>query len=209
MSFTNYAGIDYGAGTTNRDRETGIRYGVISIHALNEWALESFEADYGPPTCGTCGNELVEYDDEKHSDVQRYDDNDNPEDDGESLYVHGPGCADYACETCRTVCDSSEAYGDEPIGWDCTDPDYVASLDSYNDVFLTRSPYFTYAQFCSPCAPGAGHLENPTDRGGAKTYCFGHDWFPNNKAPYRVYEVATGRRIRGVKGRRNGSRRRK
>jgi hypothetical protein len=39
-------GIDYGMNKTNIDHTTGIRYGVINIGDLNEWAYESFEADY-------------------------------------------------------------------------------------------------------------------------------------------------------------------
>jgi hypothetical protein len=67
---------------------------------------------------------------------------------------------------------------------------------------LLRSPYYTYAQFCSPCVPGAGNLDAAVDIedtsvlqegiDGVKTYAFGHDWFEDGKAPYVVYRVDDG-----------------
>lgn len=168
-------GIDYGMGQTNIDRETGIRYGVMNANNehLTEWFWESVESDYGPPTCGECGNEAEDYDDEKHGE-----------------YEHGRGCADYACESCERVFDSDEAFGDEPVRHTIDDGEIRAIVDSYNDVMILKSPYYTHAAFCSPCAPGAVHLENDTPDG-EKGYCFGHEWFKNNTAPYPVYSVAT------------------
>ena len=62
------------------------------------------------------------------------------------------------------------------------------------DIFIIKSPYFTYAQYCSPCAPGAVYLMNPLSEkiDQNKGYCFGHDWFESGKAPYPVYDVKTG-----------------
>jgi hypothetical protein len=45
LKTTDYAGIDYGLGTTNIDETTGIRYGVISQHSLDPEALD--EIYYG------------------------------------------------------------------------------------------------------------------------------------------------------------------
>lgn len=168
-------GIDYGMGQTNIDKETGIRFGVIPMNDLAHWAWESFEDDYGDPTCPKCGNEAMEYDEECHCGF-----------DGEG--------SDYACEDCCYSFMSDEAFGDEVISSHLDDGEYVAQRDSDGDIFITKSPYYTHAQFCSPCAPGAGHLSHPVD-GGAKTYCFGHDWFEDGVAPYPVYEVATGKLV--------------
>lgn len=41
----------------------------------------------------------------------------------------------------------------------------------------------------SKLTPGAGNLDNPRNDG-PKTYCLGHDWFEDGKAPYPVYLVA-------------------
>lgn len=96
----------------------------------------------------------------------------------------------------------------EPLGWTLDDGEYLAESDSYGDIFVYRSPYYTHAQFCSPCAPGACHLENPTDKGGQRAYCFAPDWFEwwsemgiepagvyleiKTSCPYPVYRVKDG-----------------
>lgn len=76
--------------------------------------------------------------------------------------------------------------------------DYVYEEDGYqitgcltNDIIVIRSLYYTYAQFCSPCVPGAGNLDNAMSKesGAAKTYCLFHDWFEGGKAPYRLWRV--------------------
>jgi hypothetical protein len=167
-------GIDYGMGQTNIDKENGIRFGVIPMNDLGEFAWDSFEADYGPACCGKCGNEAVDFNSEAHSE-----------------YTRGRGCSDYACEGCEYVFDSSEAFGEEAVGHSLDDGEYKATADSQGDAFIMKSPYFTRAAFCSPCAPGACHLRNP-DADGERAYCFGHDWFDGDVAPYPVFSVATG-----------------
>ena len=166
-------GIDYGMGTTNIDRATGIRYGVIPAGDVCQAWADSSESDYGPPTCGACGNELTEADDTNDMEVED----------------------EFYCDTCETWCGSQDAYGDEPIAWTLDDGEYKATQRGDDtDIFILKSPYFTRAQFCSPCAPGACHLNHPTEDG-ERAYCFGHDWFEDGKAPYPVYSVATGELI--------------
>ena len=139
---TDYKGIDYGMGQVNVDKETGIRYGVISQNeVLQAWA-DSSEAYY---PCKEC--------------------------------EYRPGPDD---EPCEAMCEPSSFYID--------DKEYSAECGEMGDIFITKSPYYTKAQFCSPCAPGACYLMNPCE-GGEKAYCFGHDWFEDGKAPYPVYLV--------------------
>lgn len=78
----------------------------------------------------------------------------------------------------------------EPIGQELNTKEYQAH-DAFDGtcLFLVKSIYYTFTKFCSPCAPGAGDLDSPTDQG-VKTLCFGHDMFENNKAPYPVYRVS-------------------
>lgn len=168
------AGIDYGMGQTNIDRKTGIRFGVISSHEVCQSWSDSSESDYGEPHCPKCGNEANECKSEY------------------AKWEHAKHeCADYVCRSCRYVFGSESAFGDEPIAWILDDGEYKASqLGSDSDIFIVKSPYYTRAQFCSPCAPGAAYLMNPTDDG-PKAYCFGHDWFDDGKAPYPVYSVET------------------
>lgn len=106
------------------------------------------------------------------------------------------------CDDCDE-CDGCEIHkaGDycdaEPIGQEYTDKDYniIDCLD--NDLMVLKSPFFTWAQFCSPCVPGAGNLDTPTKKGiGVKCYCLGADWFDGQKAPYPVYSVETGKLVK-------------
>ena len=158
-----YAGIDYGHGLSNMDRDTGIRYGVINQNAehLGEWLHESIESIY-LPGCPHCGHHLDK-------------DFDAPDD----------------CPRCGSEVGEDEQWADEPVGWELIADGYLGELDSQGDLFITKSPYYTHAQYCSPCAPGAGHLENPCPSG-PKTYCLGHEWFEDG-TPYPVYSVETGK----------------
>jgi hypothetical protein len=181
-----YKGIDYGLGRTNIDPVTGCRYGVISQHSLADWFYDDYEGQYGDPTCPKCGETAINSE-EEHTRKQIDADYD----------AMAPwsmsGCGDYACTLCRILFDSSEAYGDDPIGFKLEDDDYTAvdCLDS--DVMILRSPYYTYAPFCSPCVPGAGNLdsaEGHTAEDGIRTLCFSHDLFEDRRAPYRVFRVS-------------------
>lgn len=177
MTSTSYAGIDYGLGQSNIDRNNGIRYGVVSINALNADAVYdgSFDEDYGEPTCPKCGNTVITYDDEKHGDYAEY----------------CSSCADYACEQCEHYLDSSDVlYSEEMLCMSYSKAGYqLNSAFDNTELFITKSPYYTFAQYCSPCAPGAGNINHPCDSG-PKTYCLDHEWFEDGKAPYRVYRVS-------------------
>ena len=91
---------------------------------------------------------------------------------------------------CKYAFDPDKAYPDFPLSWHLDDGEYLAeqASDSHVDIFVTKSPFYTRAQFCSPCAPGACYLLDSDDRH-EKAYCFGHDWFEGEIAPYHVYRV--------------------
>ena len=177
------AGIDYGLGQTNINRETGIRYGVISQHSVGQAWYDEAEADYGKPCCPKCGNEALEYDDER----------------AENWDAAKHECADFMCDGCEYVFGGDSAFGDEPLGWSFVDDDYdlVYCLDT--NIMVLKSPYYTPAKFCSPCVPGAGDLDNPVEDG-AKSYCLGHDWFEDSVAPYPVYSVESGQQVLPQRG---------
>lgn len=177
-------GIDYGRGLTNIDTATRIRYGVISQHSIMPEAMDDFDNDYGEPTCPKCGD-VVGY----VSDID-YDDTDYTK-------YRPSGCDDLVCHECKHTLDTSDAFEDEPLGWYLDDGEYQASNCLDSDIIITKSPYYTYAPFCSPCVPGAGNLDNGmTETDGdmssqwPKTYCFSHDWFESGQAPYRVFRVS-------------------
>ena len=175
------AGIDYGMGTVNVDRTNGIRYGVISQHSVVQAWADSAESEYGEPTCPECGGKVIEYDGEKHNEYA-------------APANKWSACADYACEWCEIIIDSQDACGDEPIGWNYSGDGYELTDCLDSAIFVLKSPFYTFAQFCSPCVPGAGDLDS-ADEDGAQTYCLGHDWFEDGKAPYRVFSVATDKEV--------------
>jgi hypothetical protein len=166
------AGIDYGLGQSNVDKKTGIRYGVISQHSVMPEAMEDFEQDYGEPTCHKCGNPAVDSSDPSVSDAD---------------WNSGK---DYACKDCEITFWSDYAFSEESLGFSYDKDGYQLTNCLDSDIFVLKSPYYTTAQFCSPCVPGAGNLDN-FESDGVKTYCLGHDWFDEGKAPYPVYSVAT------------------
>ena len=158
------SGIDYGMGQTNIDPETGIRYGVIPAQEVDYWDEEGSVE----PTCPKCGSANLDREDTNR--VKK-------------------GYHDYLCNDCNEVFDDEQAYHEFPINWHLDDGEYLAEQASDSvDIFVTKSPFYTHAQLCSPCAPGACYLLSPEDDG-EKAYCFGHDWFEGEIAPYRVYRV--------------------
>ena len=109
-------------------------------------------------------------------------------------------------EVMQAWCDSSEAVypeleESEEENYDCIEPlffeykeeGYKCEASEDGDIFITKSPFYTYAQFCSPCAPGACYLMSSIEEkdNNNKCYCFGHDWFDSGKAPYKVYDIKT------------------
>ena len=208
-------GIDYGFGKSNIDPQTGIRYGVISQHTVGEAWYDNAEAEYGEPHCPSCGDpatprrEDFDYAAEcgvfgcgcgkVHYPMELDEDGPCPDCGGPTTRMELTERdlhRDHMCHRCGIAFDNEDAYPDEPIGWFYVDDDYTATDCLDSDIMIVKSPYFTYAQFCSPCVPGAGNLDHPLPEGhGAKCYCFGHDWFENNKAPYRIWSVETGEEV--------------
>lgn len=116
----------------------------------------------------------------------------------------------YPCEDCE--CWNSETESCNYDEWDCEASEFVLDDGEYiatqsrddSDIFVIKSPFYTYAYFCSPCAPGACYLmspvsmedifdhENRTIRAiNNRCYCFGKDWFDGENAPYPIWRVDT------------------
>ncbi len=157
---TAYKGLDYGLGRANIDVQSGIRFGVIAQNSINLDILSEFESEYGEPHCPKCG-QAVEHDG-----------------------------LEYACADCSECFESEECFPDESLGISYDRDGYKIQDCLDSDLMILSSPYFTYAQYCSPCVPGAINLDSPMSADeGVKGYCLGHDWFDEDKAPYRVYRV--------------------
>ena len=194
MSKTHYA--DYGLKQSNIDRATGIRYGVISQNSLNHDALQDI------------------FDQGKNLDFENWQDAVKEKLRGAlkdyfGNYAH-LGKRSRLDQAVDHAFDTLEDHGlNDCYEENCDkyryDKDGITIETSDSDLFVTRSPFFTYAQFCSPCAPGACHLSNPLDmtegehkagfHANNKCYCLGHDWFDDERAPYPVYLVTTGELI--------------
>lgn len=177
---------DYGMGKTNIDHKTGIRYGVIPVDdVLQAWA-DSSEPEYADETEQMCG---------------------------ECQKMHEGNVGDLVECECGEEFELELSDFAEPMRHVLNDGEYEATQSADDtDIFITKSPYFTFAAFCSPCAPGACHLRNPLEpeppfqagqamdsvirhmsQQNNRCYCFGHDWFDEGKAPYTVFSVETNR----------------
>ncbi len=180
---TNYAGIDYGLGQSNMDSKTGIRYGLMGQNAetLNHDATEdiwqgrnlSFE-DYQEQAKKELRSALSDY----FSDSKW----------GEEKTSRLDDAVESAFEAVEQgISDNYQSDNDCHL----YEKDGYKIHTTESELWITLSPFYTHAQYCSPCAPGAGNLDTPCPDG-PKTYCLGHDWFEDSKAPYPVYSVATG-----------------
>jgi hypothetical protein len=166
MGATSYRGINYAFGLAcNVDTDTGIRYGVIPVNDVCQAWCDDAEPVYPDPACPACGNTIEDPDEVE------------------------------TCPHCETELGPDDCYAEDALEWYIDSDGYQATQSANDtDIFVVKSPYFTYAQFCSPCAPGACHLRSPLDEPheANKCYCLGHDWFEDGKAPYPVYRVGTG-----------------
>jgi hypothetical protein len=188
---TNYGGIDYGLGQSNVNLETGIRNGVISMNSINRDYTAEFEHEYPGPICPSCGNGIKASDDDTV-----FDGYNGGEQDAEPEWFDGK---DFTCIDCEKCYWSDQVYGEESTGWHYESDGYKLCDCLDNDIFVLESPYYTFAQYCSPCVPGAGNLDNPVEAGiGAKCYALGPEWFDDGKAPYTVYRVSDGIEVASV-----------
>lgn len=202
MAYTDYHGIDYGMGKTNVDPNNGIRNGVLLADlVLTVWSEESIP-DYGPACCPSCGNEAIDISEsgEDGTIPDLYGDPEGWEIDG----------FDLACPFCNRAFWFDELCCQEPLSFSVDGNEYSAVQDCDSPyIFFMRSPYYTFAQYCSPCAPGACYLANPTDGDGPKAYCPAPNWFEyyegndfvkctgeydgvKTSCPYPVYRVSDG-----------------
>jgi hypothetical protein len=160
------AGIDYSLGQSNVNTDTGIHYGVISPHNLSSWVEGEAEPVYPDSVkieCEHCG-EFFDTDNLCPDDYQD-------------------------CPECGKQFRARDLDNLEPIGWDYGQSEYTTESSDLG-IYIIKSPYYTRCKFCSPCCPGAGDLNSPTD-GGVKTYCFRYDMFDaDNPCPYPVYNVS-------------------
>jgi len=166
---------------TNYDEKTGIRYGVISPHSINQDALNDIYTNGTDPYYGEGIKEIKQH-------VQDF----------ISSYPYriSEGTQDSIRD--MLIEDFSDGYENPDGAIDYSDNEYDLHVSGDNfGIFVMKSPYYTYCRGCSPCAPGAGDLDSPmTSYIGAistnfdKALCLGTEWFDqDNPIPYRVFRV--------------------
>ena len=186
-----YYGMDFGMGDTNIDHVTGIRYGVIHHGTVGSFWYDESEGIYLTPKDSP---ELMESIKEGDTDfiISWFSDYGiSLDEDLERDLENGKLSAADVFEQLEYLYNKHA----EPEFFNYEKDGYYAQ-QGYDDpdIFILKSPYYTYGLFCSPCAPGAIDLDNPIWRDtpdNNKAYCFGHEWFESGKAPYRVFSVET------------------
>ena len=171
------AGIDYGMGQSNRDIQTGIRYGVISPHSVSPEALDEIYMQGDNLTHAAVRDDIKRVADAL-ADILR---------DCVSERYRQDIIDTTADAIIESANDSGHLDGDGDDTYRYDRDGYVIEASSLG-LFVTKSPYKTRARFCSPCAPGAGDLDSP-DADGVETYCLGADWFEDGEAPYPIENV--------------------
>lgn len=167
---TDYAGIDYSLGKSNFDPKTKARYGLLSMNSAASWLLGEMQPDYGSSIdvfCEECSNSWI---------------------------VEDISC-DVTCSQCgHEMPDYFEEF--DPVAWYYQDKEvFCGHSQESTELWVYRSEYFTYAQFCSPCMPGACNLDSPLDHRAPnnRCYCLPHEFFEEGIAPYPVFSVKTGK----------------
>ena len=228
----NYAGIDYsGLGSkANRDEATGIRYGVVSQNSINPDVMSDIWSEARDLSYEAAVEDIKQRlrDAVNSGDPRQY-----LQDSLEDMRLYTADIDEMEAIIRGQICSLedkvggmwdviSDTFGDQyqdngDRSWLWEKDGYTLSNCLQSDVFVSRSPYFTYAQHCSPCCPGALNLDNPFEglavpqgnhasfaedfkwnaeaAGFPACYCLGRDFFEGEKAPYEVFSVATGKRV--------------
>ncbi len=237
MSKTTYPGINYaGIGsTTNMDADTGIRYGVISQNSVMPESVDDiYHGSHSRDLAWEAGIEEAKQQIMRCYEEALYEDKKGELKKVLKNYVSERFIEDRLSELMDLF---SEMVSDPPGGkpnlpdvehvWAVVEQDFSDNAgehecsplyehDGYkitkcldSDLMILKSPYFTYASFCSPCVPGACNLDSSLDVGeiddkraaelgitSNKCYCLGGDWFDDDQpAPYPIYSVETGKLV--------------
>ena len=175
---------------SNYDEKTGIHYGVISPNSINQETLSDL--------CDKSTDTIYEESKKEFMDII-----DQLQD-----YV-----SDTTLHEIKEIAldDWNNNYDNDYHGYEYEDKEYSLHIcDDNFGIFVIRSPYYTYTKQCSPCAPGAGDLDNPISLqeyekgdhnafmyGTVKAYCLDRDFFDPEYAPipYRYYNVSDDKEV--------------
>ena len=175
----------------NYDEKTGIHYGVISPNNISGDALNDicFGSNSTDPHYEAGKTELID-------DLKRF---------CEDHYLN----FDHIDED-QFIDQYSDQYENSDGQFDYEDSEYILHVSGDNfGIFVIKSPFYTFTRLCSPCAPGAGDLNNPakidrrfTDRSdpgftnGVETYCLPREYFDEySPIQYRYYNVSDDKEV--------------
>lgn len=163
MEYTDYPGFDYSRGMSNCNAR-GVHYGIIPAGDVPLW-YDASQPVMEKPRCPSCGDKVYA----------------------------ARKANDFHCPTCNTYLWADDCYPDEISGTEYHANGISAWCGEDGDIWIFKSPFTTYAQFCSPCAPGACYLDNPVspEHTANKCFCLPPDWFDDGKCPYPVYHGKT------------------
>jgi len=172
----------------NYDEKTGIHYGVISPNSICQETLsdlcdKSIDTIY-EESKKTFLSDLESFCDDHYLDFKNI---------NEDSFID----------------EFNQNYDNDNHGYEYEDKDYFLQISDDNfGIFVIKSPYYTYTKQCSPCAPGAGDLNNPVEKekyvkkgypsfnnldmySYVKSYCLPKEFFDDeySKIPYRYYRV--------------------
>lgn len=173
----------------NFDEKTGIHYGVISPHSISSYALDDI---YQRGTDPYWENMIEEIKDLVSNMIES------------TAYTISDDAKNQIIDILTD--DLSDGYENPDGAMDYKTSEYTLHVSGDNfGIFVIKSPYYTYTKQCSPCAPGAGDLDNPVSiqeyektphntfmYGTVKAYCLPREFFDSEyaKIPYRYYRVS-------------------
>ena len=169
--------------TSNMNTETGIHFGVIPKNDLFNCAEEFFNN-----AKDTSYEEVIDEITEAINGLSDYVDEETRK---EMIEMATTNFSDHYEGDCANMLYEQDGF-------------ILQSNNDDPDLFVIKSPYFTMAPGCSPCAPGAGYLRDAIhvgktgqrlkkdwmSKGPYMTYCLPEDWFEDGKCPYTYWEVS-------------------
>jgi hypothetical protein len=168
--------------TTNINTETGIRYGSINQNHISSDAFDDIITQGDNVSFNNWLDGI------KSSLAQSIE---------SALDEFGIDCGGDAEDMANEIVDSIDNIGDGYQSVDCDQYEYKEDgyhiiTDSYGDLIVIESPYWTYGNLASPCFPNGCTLptNQPVSLGAVKCYCLGADWFDEfNPIGYQPYNV--------------------
>ena len=177
----------------NMDHKTGIHYGVINQNKIGSFVIddiitngEDLTYNYAKLVFENAIRDAIDsvLDDNgvrNHEEITKRIDLDEAVDAWNEDYMSDTSCYLYEDDGLKIEFDTDDG-----------------------DLLVIKSPYFTY---CKACAPNAGYLTDSVTKeeyeenlksqigictlysGFKKAYCLPDDWFEDEKAPYKYFEV--------------------